>query len=92
MERGFFAAKREIHTMQREMKELRSQITNLESLRHSQTRLQSDLKQVESEISPLTKRLTKLEEDQRATHEATQKSRSVLHRLIHILRGKPSEQ
>tara|TARA_B100001750_G_scaffold62353_1_gene49543 strand:+ start:368 stop:1315 length:948 start_codon:yes stop_codon:yes gene_type:complete len=92
MERGFFAAKREIHTMQLEMKELRTQISNLESLRHSQTRHQSDLKRLESELLPLTKRLSKLEEDQRATNEATQKSRSILHRLIQILRGKPSQQ
>jgi len=92
MERGFFAAKREIHSLQLEMKGLRTLISNLEGLRHSQASHQSNLKSLESQIKPLTKRLSKLEEDQHATHEEAKKSRSVLQRLIQILRGKPSEQ
>lgn len=92
LERGFFAAKREIHSLEQEIKHLRLQVSNLESLRHSNNRLISEQKKIDTEFTSVIKRLTILEEEQRASNEAAKKSRSILHRLIHLLRRNPSGQ
>ena len=92
LERGFFAAKREIHSLEQEIKHLRLQVSNLESLRHSNNRLISEQKKIDTEFASVIKRLTILEEEQRASNEAAKKSRSILHRLIQLLRRNPSGQ
>lgn len=92
LERGFFAAKRDIHALEQEVQQLRTQVSNLESLRHSNTRLASNQKEFETDMASFTKRLSILEEEQRASTEAAKKSRSILHRLIQVLRRSPSGQ
>ena len=92
LERGFFAAKRDIHALEQEVNQLRTQVSNLESLRHSNTRLASNQKKIENELASVTKRLSTLEEAHHASNEAAKKSRSILHRLIQILRRTPSGQ
>ena len=92
LERGFFAAKREVHSLEQEVKHLRLQVANLESLRHSHSRLVSGQKEIETKFASVSKRLSILEEEQRASNEAAKKSRSILHRVIQLLRRNPSGQ
>ena len=92
LERGFFAAKREIHSLEQEVKRLRLQVSNLESLRHSNSRLVSEQKGIETKFASVAKRLSILEEEQRASNEAAKKSRNILYRIIQLLRRNPSGQ
>jgi hypothetical protein len=92
LERGFFAAKRDIHALEQEVQQLRTQVSNLESLQHSNTRLSSNQKKIEEDMASVAKRLSLQEEAHRDSNEAAKKSRNILHRLIQILRRTPSGQ
>jgi len=84
LERGFFSSKRQINTMEDELKQLRTQVSNLESLRESNTRLSSNQEQFETDVAALTKRITVLEEEQSVSNETTKKSRKIHHFLAKI--------
>jgi len=69
LERGFFAAKRDLHALEQEVQHLRTQVSNLETLRHVNTRLASNQKKIEDDLASVSQRLTIQEEAHRASKE-----------------------
>lgn len=86
LERGFFAAKREIHALQGSMVKLDEQITYLSSLRDTCRRLEKSQQRIESEMKDSNGRLAIVENHQNTSDETHRRSRNLLLRLIRYLR------
>ena len=92
LERGFFAAKRKIQALERELSIVSERVSVNAELRKNCSNLESEQKKLQDMVSILSNRISILEDELRASNEAVKEPQKFLQRFLGILRRKPSRQ
>jgi hypothetical protein len=92
LERGFFAAKRKIQALERELSIVSERVSVNAELRKNCSNLESEQKKMQVTLANTEKRISILEEEKSASIDTAKNSRGFLQRLIQFIRRTPFGQ